>query len=435
MRLHPLWPSLFGLLLLATTPAHAQKNSDGSLYSHYGIGLLQSFGSSQVEAMGGAGIGLRSLSNTNYENPAAWSDQVLTRAALGINYQGIAFTDAQDNESRLTSGALNAIQFSFPILPLKLGAALAFQPYTRTSFRVEEEGYVRTDPSLPDSSRYLVDREGRGGLQQVMGGIGYRLRPDLSVGANVSFIFGILEDARRTHFPNEPLFKETDFVTATRLAGVTGRFGVLYSPRRVFSDQDELTVGLTFTLPATLHGTRVQTLGESLDVDTLGTRATGSVDLPFGAGLGAAYRFDSRWTVVADAQYQPWSSFSSAFAFPGYTPGETNTFKDRIRAGAGFEFLPAGNDLLATYFERVAYRLGFYFDQLYVSPVNEVDLRTLAVTGGLSLPALLPGTYIDLNVTVGTQGTTDNGLVRDRFYKLTATVNIGERWFQRQKLR
>lgn len=426
---------LLAAVCFAALPARAQETSDGSLYSRFGIGALESFGSSQVDGMGGAGLALHSLNYVNFDNPASWSQQVLTRAAAGVAYQGVTITDAQDNTSRLTAGALNAIQFSFPLLTRRLGVAIGFTPYSRTSYRVEEEGFVRSDPLAADSTRFLIDHEGRGGLQQFVGGLGYRILPDLSVGANVRVLFGILEDARQTTFPDDRAFAETDLVTATRLAGVSGRFGVLYSPSGILGERDELSVAATFTLPATLRGSRVRTIGESLDLDTLGTRVRGSVKLPLGAALGLAYRPDDRWTFAVDGLYEPWSDFSSTFDFPGYAPGTTSGFTDRIRAAAGFEFLPAGNNLLEPYVERVSYRLGVTYDRLYVSPVPSVDLQTMSVTGGLGLPTLLPGTHLDLNLEVGTRGTTDHGLVHDVFYRFTATVNIGERWFQKQKLR
>src|SRR5690606_30787178 len=140
-------------------------------------------------------------------------------------------------------------------------------------------------------------------------------------------------------------------------------------------------------LPTTLNGTRVRTLGESLDVDTLGTRANGSVKLPFGAGIGVTYAPDLRWTVALDGQYEPWSDFSGDFDFPGYPVGDASGFSDRLRAAAGVEFLPAGDDLLASYMARLAYRIGFYYDRLYISPIPGENVQAFAVTGGLGLPA------------------------------------------------
>lgn len=423
-----------GLLLLAA-PARAQGTSDGSLYSRFGLGVLQSFGSSQVEGMGGAGVALRSFNYVNFSNPAAWSDQVLTRAAIGMAHQTTRITDAQGNESRLAAGTLNGVQLSFPILNRRLGAAIGLAPYSRSNYRVQEEGFIRLDPGARDSARYVVDHEGRGGLQEFVAGLGYRLGSNLSVGANVSVLFGILEDARRTSFPARPDLDRTSLATSTRMAGVTARLGALYTTTSLLQRNDQLAVGAALTLPATLHGTRVRTLGESLDRDTLGTRQRGDTSIPLGASVGLAYWPNARWSLSAEGLYQGWSGFESDFGLPGATDGGPGALSDRVRAAAGVEFVPAGTDLLAPFLQRVAYRFGAYYDRSYVSPLADVDLQTLALTGGLGLPTLLPGTHLDINLEVGTRGTTDRGLVRDVFYRVTATVNIGERWFVKQKLR
>ena len=133
---------------------------------------------------------------------------------------------------------------------------------------------------------------------------------------------------------------------------------------------------------------------------------------------------------MADALYEPWSGFSSSLSFPGFQPGGANLFQDRLRVSGGVELLPAGNDQLEPYLRRTAYRLGFYYDQAYVTPTAGTSITSMAATGGLSLPSVFPGTRLDLGIEVGTRGTTDQGLVRDMFYGVSATLNIGERWFE-----
>jgi hypothetical protein len=106
--------------------------------------------------------------------------------------------------------------------------------------------------------------------------------------------------------------------------------------------------------------------------------------------------------------------------------------------------LPAGADRSRAYFARTAYRLGGYYDRTYFNAtelaadgtslgVGEA-ITTLAVTGGLSLPAVFPTARFDLGFEVGTRGTTDRGLVRDLFIKGSATINFGERWFRERRL-
>ena len=428
--------TLLAALLLssasAARPALAQDPGGGSIYSRFGLGELRAFSSSQAAAMGGGGTALRSLNYLNLANPAGWSDQVLTRAAAGVSYRTIEATDARGESSRLQAGTLDFVQFSFPLYSRKLGVGLAYQPYSRSNYLVRSAG---TTPALaqPDSLvGYQVDYEGRGGLQQITGGLGYRVSDALSVGARVDVIFGILEEGRRTTF-DDFRYTATNRTDATRLAGVTGTFGGLLSLASVLTGGDVLSLGATFTLPTTLTGERTRTLGVSneLNRDTLSV-TDGSVDVPLGASVGLTYKPDARWTVLADGLYEPWSNFKNSFA---PSPGG-RAVGDRLRASLGAELLPAGEDLNDPFFQRTAYRLGGYYEQSYArAGTGGQAINTLAATGGISLPAQLAGTRLDINVEVGTRGTTENDLVRDFFYRFSLNVNFGERWFRERKLR
>lgn len=419
--------------LLGVVRVNAQSNPDGSLYSRFGIGELQSFSSSQIEAMGGIAPSMHSLNYLNFSNPGTWSDLVLTRAAAGFTYQNITISDAAENQSRLASGSMNAVHFSFPILERKLGAAIGFVPYSRVSYHVEQPGTLLTTGAGPDTVDYAVNFEGSGGLQQIVGGLGYRFNSNFSVGASVQGFFGIIENGRRTSFL-EAGFQQTEVSIETRLTGVSATIGSVYSARQLLNDEDFITVGAAFTLPTTLSGERVRTLGEGLDRDTLGIADEGSVQLPLGVEGGVSYYPGARWIVTAGGKYEPWSRFESDFSFPGLdVAGEP--LSDHVRGGAGVEFLPAGSDLLAPFLARVAYRFGFYYDQSYISPNPAVRINTMALTSGLSIPTMMSGTRIDINLEVGQRGSTDEDLVKDVFYRLSANVNIGERWFQKTKLR
>lgn len=413
--------------------AHGQSNPDGSLYSRFGIGELQSFPSSQIEAMGGVAPSMHSLNYLNFSNPGTWADQVLTRAAAGFTYQTLDISDATDNRSRLSSGFLNAVQFSFPLLERRLGVAIGFLPFSRVSYRVEQPGTLFPTNPEPDTVAYTVSFEGSGGLQQIVGGLGYRFSPNFSVGASVQGFFGIIENGRRTSI-FEAGFQRTNVTTETRLTGITGTLGSLYTARSLLGEDDFVTVGAAFTLPTTLSGERVRTLGEGLDRDTLSAVGSGSVRLPLRLEAGIAYHPNPRWIVSTGGKYEPWTEFESDFSFPAVGV-EGDPLSNRIRAGAGVEFLPAGADQLSPYLTRIAYRLGFYLDRSYISPSPDESIRTMAVTGGLSLPTLMSGTRLDINIDVGSRGTTNDNLVQDVFFRLSANVNFGERWFQQTKLR
>ena len=421
------------LSVLLIQESHAQSSPSGSIYSRFGIGELQTFSSSQIEAMGGVAPSIHSLNYLNFSNPGTWADQVLTRAAAGFTYQSLNISDASDNRSQLSSGFLNAIQFSFPLLERRLGVGIAFLPFSRVGYRVEQPGTLHPTNPDPDTVAYSVSFEGRGGLQQIVGGAGYRINPNFSVGVSVQGVFGIIENGRRTSIL-EAGFQETHVATETRLAGISGTLGGLFTARGLLGEEDFITVGAAFTLPTTLSGERVRTLGEGLDRHTISSEGDGSVRLPMRVEGGVTYHPNARWILTTGGKYEPWTDFESDFSFPGVDIQGT-PLSDRIRAGAGVEFMPAGSNLLSPYLSRVAYRLGFYVDRSYISPSPDESIRTMAVTGGFSLPTMMSGTRLDINMEVGTRGSTEHNLVQDVFYRLSANVNIGERWFQQTKLR
>lgn len=428
---------LFALLLLSAPlapAASAQSDDAGSVYSRFGLGTLQATPSAQLQGLGGSGTGLWSYNYPNLDNPASLGYQVVTRVAAGMQFQRLQVEDAQDNASTLRSGSLGAIQFAFPLLTNRLGVGAGFTPYSRVGYRVQTRGQLIVDPVAGDTADYLINYEGSGGLQKISVGGGYRINPTLSVGLTGDLIFGIIEEGRRTTFLDVG-FDETNLATTTQYRGVSATLGALFSPSNVLREDDALSLGVSFSLPTTLDAERARTLGESLDRDTLETGIRGDVELPYSLRAGLAYQTDSRWRGVLDVRYEPWSQFSSDLALAGFTPGGTSTLQDRLRLSGGVEVVPAATDLLAPYLQRVAYRVGFYYEDLYASPDNSLNLNTMALTLGFGLPTLFPGTHLDITLEAGTRGTVDDGFVRDRFIGLGAALNIGERWFTQRKLR
>ena len=424
---------------LAVSPGMAQDARDGSLYSRFGIGTLQLHAGGQGTGIGHAGFALHSLQYVNPNNPGAWADQVLTRISAGFAYQSLVISNENKETSRLASGHLSGIQLGFPLIERKLGIALGFAPFSRVSYNVANEGTLLSgDPARPDTVGYRVNFFGSGGIQQITGGLGYRFSPNFSAGASLNALFGLIDDGRETIFlegSSGPLFLDTNLETSTRLNGLSATFGALFSVQNVFAEEDYISVGGAFTLPTTLSAKRVTTLGQSLDRDTLGTTTYGKIDMPWQLGLGVAYYPGNRWTLSAGGKFAPWTNLRSTIPLPGYDSGTAQGLSDVVQFGTGVEFLPAGTDLLAAWPARVAYRFGISWDRAYISPDRNMNIETTSISAGFGLPTLIPGARLDINMQVGIRGAASNDLVRDVFYRLSMSVNIGERWFQTPRLR
>ena len=74
-------------------------------------------------------------------------------------------------------------------------------------------------------------------------------------------------------------------------------------------------------------------------------------------------------------------------------------------------------------------------EQAYFKPSETINVMATGLTAGLSLPSLFPGTTIDINGEFGVRGKKEDLLVQDVFYKLSLTINFGERWFVKRRLR
>jgi len=428
------------LFLTGVGPAAAQSSGDGSYYSRYGIGSLRSFSSPQAEALGGGAYALRTTNYNPTANPALWSDQIFTRATGAMRFDVINAEDATGATAQLGAGSLQALQISFPLLTQKLGVGLALQPYSITNYEVFRDGQVRTGLGEGVDVDYRTAYEGRGGLYLFRSGLGGRITNNIRVGGALDVVFGSIKSTTRTQFPNSTQLTPSVSTEQTRVAGVTGTFGAQFSLYDVLG-ADLLGIAVSTTLPASLSGDRVRTLDESLDADTIAV-ADGSIDLPYEVRAGVAYHLDDRWTFVADGVFAPWSQFDASFRpesglpAPGRFPiGGMDTMNDRWRVSAGTQVIPAGTDRFRGYFARTGYRLGGFAEQQYTTSDPGSTVYVVGATGGLSLPTAAAGTRVDLTFRVGTRGATESGLVRDVFYGASLAISIGERWFQKPKLR
>jgi len=254
------------------------------------------------------------------------------------------------------------------------------------------------------------------------------------VGIRTDILFGHVEETQQTDFQNIQL-RDGNITSSTRLRGATGTLGVRYVLRNLIGNQDALSIAAVYTLPVSLSGVRIHTMGEGETKDSLGAAVKGSTELPMAFGFGLAYQPNSTWTFVADVLYEEWSAFESEYDYPGYNVGNSEGFSDRVRMSAGVEFYPGARSSFSTFFQRIALRAGAYTDKSYVSPDVDHEIKSFGITGGLSLPSVIGGTSLDINVDVGRRGTTDYGLIRDKFVRLGISFNFGERWFDRAKLR
>lgn len=421
------------LCLLAAFPESgaAQSTRPGSIYSRFGIGERIDGFNNRAPSMGGIGFALGGGGFTSLANPSLLSDLFLTRASVGIHFDNLRITDASGATSETSAATLSGFSLGIPLIAGRLGAGLGLAPFSRIGYRIYNESTFDDIEGEPVSFGRSI--EGNGGLDRLSLGFGYRITPGVSLGLRGDFLFGIIEDIRRTSFFDFQ-YADTRLAEATRVSGVGLGIGARAKLPSLLRQGDLASIGLSVNFPIRLTGERVITSGESIDPDTLVVGADGSMDLPLAIGLGAAWQSSPKFVAIADMQYERWSRFESTFVLPGYNAGDGGRLDDRLRLSAGFEFYPAGRDLLAGYFRRTAYRFGVFYEKSYASPVPDSRINAYGLTGGFSFPTLIPGTRVDIHVEVGNRGTAKDMLIQDRYFRIGVSLNFADRWFVRRRL-
>ncbi|MCX6133448.1 MAG: hypothetical protein NTU47_06495 [Ignavibacteriales bacterium] len=400
--------SLFALL--ASAAVVSQAVAGGSTYSRFGVGDLVRYGGSRLDGMGGAGIALTGDGFLNLLNPAGIGKIKYTRFAGGYEFMNFSSTDALGN-GRFARGAFKGASFGIPIdKEYEIATLIEASPYSTVNYATQ------TQDSVVQQDFY-----GTGGLSVLSFGGSVSPVNKLTLGAKLNYIYGRIRQTGNFQFLDASFtnseIQRSDFYSGFNvvLGGIYEGIGDLLGS----SALQPLTLGFILSTPTTLSVNHESVLTSSSSTDTT-YAAAGTTDLPIAYGLGLSYSIANRFVFTADVYHQQWQNAK----FQGNTlPG----FRNTTRIGAGFEALPGGN--LESFWKRVAYRGGMYYNATsYVfngTPINE-----MFVTGGLGIP-IGPEARLDVNLHLGTRGTTSNNLQRDTIVRLTVGVSASEVWFMK----
>jgi hypothetical protein len=500
-------------LLLSALRIQAQNPSvltTVSPYSRYGLGDFQFNGSLINTGMGGGGIGLRNDSlipqYISIVNPASLTSHPLVNYEIGLTSNTVKVENATSSGT-FNRTTLSHFTLAFPVTKT-WGAAIGLVPYTTVGYNVAQ------DDSLPNIGNVQYRYEGGGGISQVFAAnavrpFGFmprrfllsekydalrmasdtnairskmRLRNNLaniSVGVNVSYLFGSIINIRRDVFPdslntfNTKITKYTTFRDVYATAGIqyTFRFPRTLSPKyialpdsivtktKLFGnryyyrtaegiDTAELfvkqpgarvTFGLVFAPPLDINISydllaqtykQLGTVENIKDTIVNNTAVPARISLPMMGGFGFAIKKDFKWMFQADYTVQMWQNYR-------YMGNDVN-LKNSQRITAGFQYQPklAGR---GGFMSATQYRLGVRYYDTYLE-LNSTRLTEMSVNFGMAFPLPYrtrlgePVSRVSLNIEAGQRGTTNAGLLKESYIRATLGLTINDRWFARYKL-
>jgi hypothetical protein len=396
-----------------------QENTP-SPYSFYGIGSTKFKGTNDFVNMGGISV-YSDSTHINVLNPASYSNQMLTTFQVGATSSFYRLNSGIETE-KAQKTTFDYLVMGFPVSK-KIGVSLGLLPQTAVGYRFVREDFTSDDKRLV--SRYL----GKGGVNKVYFGSGYKINSKFSVGIDLQYFFGNI-NTESEKFEQGLLYGSKE-VNESNLSGVSFNAGLKYNTKLntklnfmsslVYSPEAKLNsanvrnvslISLTAdgsTIPATVP-TNVVVANTKLNIPS---------KLAIGAGVG-----NRKWFVGGDITFS--GTGSQINRFDNY---ENVSFENATKVSFGGFFIPKF-DSYKSYFSRVIYRGGFKFENTGLM-INNTAIKDKSVTLGFGLP--ISGTFSSLNLGVeyGNRGTVVNGLVREEYFSVSLGLIFNDKWFRK----
>jgi hypothetical protein len=406
-----------------------------SPYSRYGLGDISPMLLPQNVGMGGIGVATNSINgffSVNPLNPASYSSMKLTVIDVGIYGKFNTLEKTGQTSQKNSNFRLSHIAFGIPVSK-RSAFSFGLMPYSELGY-----SYRQSDKLGTDTANYIYS--GDGGLSKFYLGYGIGIGKHLSIGANVSYIFGNLKETQSTEIPTLPLVLNSRIEESNSITGLNYDYGVQYGID--FSAKRHLTFGYSGSASTKLNSvnsyivssyTRNASTGdEGVATDSLINRQQPSakVLLPMINRFGISFQNDGKFLIGADYTMSNWSKLTVA--------GVNKGLRDSKTFNVGGQFTPNINSL-SSYWSAVDYRAGFIYDQTYLNVnsggVNN-NIKRYAATLGLGLPLRGSSTSfykINMAAEIGRRGTLTNGLVKENYVNVHLSFTLNDKWFQKYR--
>lgn len=395
---------------------HIAAQSSTSPYSKVGYGILSDNVSSIQRSMGGVGYAMQDGRTINVMNPASYSqvDSLTFLWDFGLDLTNV-WSREGDKKGHSLGGGLDYLTAQFK-LAKHMGGSFGLLPYSSVGYSFGND--------IDGGSEY---RTGSGGLLQLYAGVGYEPIKNLSVGANVAYLFGTTTNNNTVLSTSTTLFQRI-----MQVRDFNVNVGVQYAVQ--LNKDNKVTIGATYSPKKSFHGNTWGTYYDSQDskLDSVGyTSLSGKYEQPHTIGVGVSFAHRHLLLAEADFTYQDWSSVKYA-PIEGFEATNMK-FNTRWKAAAGIQFSP---NLRANYLGAMKFRMGAYYNHDYINIMgNNVTDYGASLGFGFPVPGANGKTTINLGVEWKHRQASPVKLIREDYINVTLGVNFNEVWFWKNKIR
>jgi hypothetical protein len=423
---------IFFITVLLSIQAFSQRTSS-SPYSFFGVG--EEFGTQTVEQsnMGGIGAAYSTPYHLNLTNPAALADLRFSTYAFGLLNNDLRIRDADTDQSTSTT-TLSYFSIGIPLSP-KIAVIAGMQPTSAVGYSL-----INTIEDTEGNVLDLTQFAGTGSVNRLYGGFGIQVFKGFSVGMEVDYLFGNVQNSVLNLRDNVAL--ATRNVEDSNIRGGSVKVGVQY--KRQLKNDMHINTGVVAKLSNTLRASGREDLfsltadlGVDFPRDTIFSAAlNGRFERPLETTVGVGIGKNNKW--YAELDY----SFRDAYLATGYLNEAAQSFAytNASRISFGGFYIPKYNSI-SSYWQRITFRAGVRYERTGLlangipggSTFNSINDFGISFGLGLPIGKQYPSN-LNFAFEYGQKGTQDNGLLQENYLNLRLSLSLNDRWFKKRRI-
>lgn len=421
---------LAALMMSLALAVNAQSGMN-SPYSQWGLGLLSDQTSGFNAGMNGVGLGFHEHNQVNYINPASYSsvDSLTFLFDAGISGQISNF-----NENGVKKNAKNA-NLDYVVAAFRafrhMGVSFGILPFSNVGYNYSVSGWVNEETK---EDYYTNTYEGDEGFHQAYLGLGYMPVKGLSVGANISYLWGKYNRTVTNSYSNSYINSLSRNYSA-RVGSYKLDFGVQYTQR--VSKKDWVTLGLTYSpkhnLGASADMYQVKTNAMDGSLDTTSFSIDKAFELPHMVGAGLMWNHAAQWKVGLDYTLQMWEDLKApVFDGRNYVLKD-GCYSNRHKINLGAQY--CYGEYSRRFLQRVQYRAGVSYTTPYVKINGQDGPKEFAVSAGFGIPIV--NSYNSrsfLNISGQWVKRSAKDFIKENIFRINIGFTFNEDWFKKWKM-
>ena len=398
--------------LLISFVSFAQQGT-ASPYSFYGIGDARFKGTLENRSMGGVVVEQDSI-HLNIDNPSSYASLKQTTFTVGGTF-GTNKLKTSEQTAKAQTATFDYLAVGIPMG--KFGAAFGLIPVSSVGYKIINDN-TATDGAT--SSQY----EGKGGVNKVFFGAGYKITPKWNIGADVQYNFGKITTTSIEAITGvQNSTKETNI---SELSGVNFNLGTMYQTK--IDKKLNLYTSLSYTFGSTLNSTSTR----EIVVDTnpypndpdpaIETKLKLPNKVTFGAGIGEA----RKWLIGTSLAFQGDGRYANY-----YNSSESVRYEKYAKYAIGGYYIPNYTSF-SNYFSRITYRAGLKYEKIGLV-VNNESISDKGITLGAGFPITGSFSNVNFGIEFGKKGTVASNLVQENYLNFSLSFSFNDKWFVKSK--